>query len=48
MLKALAETEEAQIVMLRSIYDLWKNHQQVCMVSTMWLSKYFNCLRLYT
>lgn len=32
VLKALAETEEAQIIMLRSIYDLWQNHQQMLVV----------------
>ena len=29
VLKALADTEEAQIVMLKAIHELWHTHQQV-------------------
>jgi nuclear cap-binding protein subunit 1 len=29
--KVLAESEEAQICVLRSMFELWHNHQQVCL-----------------
>lgn len=34
LLQVLAETEEAQICILRNMYALWKNHYQMMVVLT--------------
>jgi nuclear cap-binding protein subunit 1 len=32
LIKLLSDTEEAQVVVLRSIFELWKGHQQMMVV----------------